>query len=129
MAEVYYVPGLKSNLLSVGHLMKKGYDLHMHGDTCIISKANQVIAKIGMASNNLFPFKPEIINLSLFAVVDKSVSKLWHERYGHLNYESLKLLSTKEIVRGLLEIDQVEEICKACQLGKQHRDPFPQQLS
>ena len=33
------------------------------------------------------------------------------------------------MVRGLPKIDQVEEVCEACQLGKQHRDPFPQQAS
>ena len=55
MSEVYFLPGLKSNLLSAGHLMKKGYDLHMHHNACTISKGNQVIAKIGVTSNNLFP--------------------------------------------------------------------------
>ncbi|KAG6528166.1 hypothetical protein ZIOFF_010316 [Zingiber officinale] len=49
--------------------------------------------------------------------------------FGHLNYGSLKLLSTKEMVRGLPKIDQVEEVCETCQLGKQHRDPFPQQAT
>ena len=69
MAEVYFVPGLKSNLLSAGHLMKKGYDLHMHGEVCTISKGSQVIAKIGVASNNLFPLRLETTNLSCFAIM------------------------------------------------------------
>ncbi|KAK0605461.1 hypothetical protein LWI29_027140 [Acer saccharum] len=71
MAKVYFVPGLKSNLLSVGHLMKKGYDLHMHGEVFTISKGSQVIAKIGVASNNLFPLRLETTNLSCFATIDK----------------------------------------------------------
>ena len=109
--------------------MKKGYNLHMHDNACTILKGNQVIAKIAAASNNLFPVKLETTNLSCFAAAEKNVPKLWHERFGHLNYGSLKLLSTKEMVRGLPKIDQVEEICEAFQLGKQHRDPFPQQSS
>ena len=29
VSEVYYVPGLKSNLLSMGHLLRKGYDIRL----------------------------------------------------------------------------------------------------
>ncbi|WOH14272.1 hypothetical protein DCAR_0933791 [Daucus carota subsp. sativus] len=54
MSEVYYVPGLKNNLLSFGHLLKKGYDIHFHDMACYLSKKNQVIARVQIASNNLF---------------------------------------------------------------------------
>ena len=34
--DVYFVDGLKQNLLSVGQLMDKGYQLQCGNDTCII---------------------------------------------------------------------------------------------
>ncbi|XP_059650082.1 uncharacterized protein LOC132295826 [Cornus florida] len=71
MSEVYYVPGLKGNLLSTGHLLRKGYDIHFHDNACIMTKNNQLVAKIGMAANNLFPFKLQIANISCFTSVDK----------------------------------------------------------
>jgi transposase InsO family protein len=53
----------------------------------------------------------------------------WHERFGHLNFEALKRLSAKEMVRGLACLDHVEQFCDVCVLTKQRRLPFPQQSS
>ncbi|CAL8157459.1 unnamed protein product [Prunus armeniaca] len=129
MAEVYYVPGLKSNLLSMGHLLKKGFDINLHDSTCFLSKKNQIVAKIGVVANNLFPLKLQTTNLSCFVGIEKGISKLWHDRYGHMNYASLKLLSSKEMVDGLPQIDHIDDVCEECQLGKQHRNSFPAQSS
>ena len=72
MSEVYFVPGFQSNLFRAGHLTKKGYDLHMSYNACTISKGNQVIAKIGVTSNNLFPLKFETkIYLVLLLLIKK----------------------------------------------------------
>jgi transposase InsO family protein len=60
---------------------------------------------------------------------EKEVSKLWHDRYGHLNYGSLKLLSNKRMVHGLPQIDPVDGVCEDCQFGKQHRSSFPSESS
>lgn len=54
ISEVYFVPDLKNNLLSVGHLLKKGYDIHFHDNTCMLSRRNQLVAKIGVTSNKSF---------------------------------------------------------------------------
>ena len=35
-------------------------------------------------------------------------ARQWHERFGHLHFEVLKRLGAKEMVRGLLCLDQVE---------------------
>lgn len=63
----------------------------------------------------------------------EGVSKLWHGSYHHSNYGGLKLLSTKnknkKWKKGLPQIDQVHDVCEACQLGKQHRDLFPHKSS
>lgn len=34
ISKVYFIPGLKYNILSVGHLMKKGYDICFYDITC-----------------------------------------------------------------------------------------------
>lgn len=39
------------------------------------------------------------------------------------------MMSTKKMVVGLPHIDHVEDVCEECQLGKQHRIPFPAQSS
>ena len=125
MSEVYYVPGLQCNLLSIGQLLKKGFDIHFHDNMCILRKKSLLVAKIPVAPNNLFPLKLEVSNINCFKCVKGENSKLWHDRFGHLNMGSLNLLSKKKMVSGLPEIVQMTGICDACQLGKQHRDPFP----
>ncbi|XP_070664442.1 uncharacterized protein [Malus domestica] len=118
VSEVYYVPGLKSNLLSMGHLLRKGYDIRLRGDFCVLKKEDKFVAKVGLAANNLFPLKLQTTKLSCFVSAEKEVSKLWHDRYGHLNYGSLKLLSNKRMVHGLPQIDPVDGVCEDCQFGK-----------
>lgn len=126
MSEVLYVPGIRSNLLSVGHLLKKGFDFRFVGDQCSMKKNDQQVANIVMGSNKLFPIKLDIVSSTcMIATSNDEVSKLWHERFGHLNFRSLKEMSTKEIVRGLPKLEVINEACEECQLGKQHRESFP----
>ena len=51
---------------------------------------------------------------------------LWHKRIGHVNYQRLQDLQSKQVVFGLPKFSgRKAQICEACQLGKQHRLPFP----
>jgi hypothetical protein len=43
----------------------------------------------------------------------------------HLNFEALKRLSAKEMVRGLPCLDDVEQFCDVCMLTKRRQLPFP----
>ena len=51
-------------------------------------------------------------------------SWLWHFRFGHLNFGGLKLLHTKNMVKGLPLIDKPERVCEGCIFGKKHRETF-----
>ncbi|WRX29551.1 Integrase [Theobroma cacao] len=50
---------------------------------------------------------------------------LWHKRLGHVNYGSLKLMASNNLVNGLPIIGAVDHICEICQFGKQNRNSFP----
>ena len=52
---------------------------------------------------------------------------LWHLRFGHLNFESLELLSKKRMVRGLPCINHPDQLCEGCLLGKKFRNSFPKE--
>ncbi|KAK2983322.1 hypothetical protein RJ640_016060 [Escallonia rubra] len=54
-------------------------------------------------------------------------SWLWHLRLGYLNFGGLKLLSTKNMVKGLPSIDQPDQLYEGCLVGKQHRHSFPKE--
>ena len=60
MPDVYYVPGLKCNLLSIGKLMQKGYNVFFKADVCTIMDKppiRHLIEKVHMKSNRMFPLK------------------------------------------------------------------------
>ncbi|GAA0176229.1 transmembrane signal receptor [Lithospermum erythrorhizon] len=54
---------------------------------------------------------------------------LWHQRYGHLNFQGLRTLKNKNMVIGLPKIDNQEIICTDCLNGKQTRQPIPKQCN
>ncbi|KAH9288855.1 hypothetical protein KI387_032972, partial [Taxus chinensis] len=58
-----------------------------------------------------------------------SESKLWHERFGHLNYRYLKELSTNGMVDGIPRVLCLEGVFSGYGLGKKHQDPFPKNFS
>ena len=49
---------------------------------------------------------------------------LWHFRFRHLNFGGLKLLHTKNMVKGFPLIDKPDKVCEGCIFGKQHRETF-----
>jgi transposase InsO family protein len=52
-----------------------------------------------------------------------------HERFGHLNFEALRQLDGKEMVRGMPHVDHMEQLCDTCVLTKLRRLPFPHRAS
>ena len=52
-------------------------------------------------------------------------SWLWHFKFGHLNFGGLKLLHTKNMVKGFPLIDKPERVCEGFIFGKQQRENFP----
>ena len=55
----------------------------------------------------------------------EEASWCWHARFGHLGFQGLQKLSKGEMVRGLSRIEQVDQVCDGCLVGKQRRFPFP----
>jgi hypothetical protein len=53
---VYYVPSMKSNILSIGQLLQKGYIVHVENNSLFLSDTNgKLIACVQMMKNNMFP--------------------------------------------------------------------------
>eukprot|EP00253_Pinus_taeda_P009946 PITA_09946 len=108
IADVYYVPGMRCNLLSIGQLVQKGYNVYFVNDVCTIMDippSKRCIAEVKMTRNRMFPLriradlknKNEIaaVTQEAFQSVPKDENWLWHLRFGHLNFGGLNLLSRK----------------------------------
>ncbi|GJZ39233.1 retrovirus-related pol polyprotein from transposon TNT 1-94 [Tanacetum coccineum] len=50
---------------------------------------------------------------------------LWHRRLSHLNFDTINLLSNKDIVNGLPKLKYVkDQLCSSCELSKAKRSTF-----
>ena len=65
----------------------------------------------------------------VFVAHNDEVSKLWHERFGHLNYRSLQTMCKENMVMGLPMVSCRDCVCSGCVLGKHHRDSFDKRAS
>ncbi|WVY95447.1 hypothetical protein V8G54_034535 [Vigna mungo] len=125
IADVYYVPGLFWNLLSMGQLLEKRYKVRIDNEVCeIMNKDNKNIARVKMTKNRMFPLSLQTRSLMNFQAMVKDDNWLWHLRFGHLNFRGLKLLVQKQMVTGLPLINAPDNPCESCILGKHHRDLF-----
>ena len=54
-------------------------------------------------------------------------TRMWHLRFGHLNYQSLLKLSANDMVIGIprLKISVIPQ-CESCIIAKSKRLPFPE---
>jgi hypothetical protein len=51
-------------------------------------------------------------------------SRIWHERFGHLNFKYMQHLSKHRLVDGLPDIHFSNGLCEGCVLGKHPQEKF-----
>ena len=139
ITQVYYIPELKNNLLSIGQLQEKGLAILIRDNLCkLFHPSRGLIMKSIMSANRMFVILASITprehehpprenEHACFKTVVEEEAQLWHCRYGHLSDKGLKTLYYNKMVKGLPLIKAPTQICEGCVLGKQHRDPFPRQ--
>ncbi|CAL8991681.1 unnamed protein product [Prunus brigantina] len=91
--EVMYLPGLKENLLSVGHMDQHGYCLVFGEGMCRVFDSlsmDYLIIKVPMKSNRCYPVSFLADNQLLMKTSFTQCTWMWHKRLGHLNFKGLK---------------------------------------
>lgn len=56
---------------------------------------------VKMTEHGLFQFSRNEVGIAYVDFSKQEISMLWHQRYGHFNYDRLQLLSRRKFVRGL----------------------------
>ncbi|KAK2966032.1 hypothetical protein RJ640_012291 [Escallonia rubra] len=111
--DVLLLPDLEQNLLSVGQLVEHGYMVHFEDNGCKIydkRDGKKVMANVKMEKSRNFPISFHYPRYNALKVEVKNESWLWHKRYGHLNFQSLRSLQQKEMVYGLPKIESKKVI-------------------
>lgn len=136
ISDVYFVPKLKNNLLSLGQLQEKNVTIIIKEGTCkMYHEERGLIAESNMSQNRMFILfdeaddKSRLEHQRCLQIASEEMPKIWHERYEHLSHQGMKTLQTKDIVRGLPVFDTQNYTCTNCLIGKQPRNSIPKRSS
>jgi hypothetical protein len=87
---VYYVPYMKNNILSMGQLMENGYSIFMKDQMMHLKdKRGRLIARVEMAKNHMYKLNLRNIREKCLKINMTDKASLWHLRFGHLSQDSL----------------------------------------
>ena len=127
LGNVYFLPRLTANIISVGQLDEGGYQVLVEdGVMRVRDEDRRLLAKIPRSPGRLYNLDVTIARpVCLTARTDDDAWR-WHQRFGHIHFAALRKMGREELVCGLPAIDQVQQVCDACLVGKQRRTPFPQ---
>lgn len=124
--DVFLVPALAKNLLSVPQMIENGYQVTFKERCCIIHDgAGRKVAEVEMV-NKSFPIKWSS-STETAMVAKNEVAELWHQRLGHTGYSNLKILQSMNMVLDLPKFVVEKEGCESCILSKHSRDSFPKE--
>lgn len=126
LANVYYIPELKSNIISLGQATESGCDVRMRDNFLeVYDREGSLLVKAIRAKNRLYKVSMEVEIGKCLQASKIDDSTIWHARLGHVGTDNMKKMISKEIIRGIPDIDIEKEICGSCSKGKQTRQSFP----
>ena len=133
ISSVYFVPGLRNNLLSVGQLQQKGLKIVIEDNECKIwhKLQRRLIIHLTMSKNRMFIISATMresrdgLEANQVHCPEEAVDEKWHRRFGHLNHNSLVTLAEKEMVNGLPKLNNSGAVCEVCMKGKQNQANIP----
>jgi hypothetical protein len=129
LINVLHVPTIAQKLVSIGQFVDQGMKVRFTHLEALIEEEGRIIAQ-WHRYGRMFTLDRthDVPDTALFAKGQKAESDidLWHKQIGHVNNQRLQDLQTRQVVLGLPKFSgRKAQICEACQLGKQHQLPFP----
>lgn len=126
--EVYYIPMLCNNVISLGQLSESGNKVVINGDYLwVFDKREKLLMKVKRSPNRLYKIDIETSKPACLALKVEELSWLWHSRLGHVNFQALTLMHSTQMVCGLPKFTEPEGVCTDCLMSKQVRSSFPSQ--
>lgn len=124
---VYYIPNLRYNLLSVGKIEQLNFKVVFENGFATITQPSGNVVAVALRMKTLygiiFSLKP---NTYAYNCIDTQIDldeNLWHQRMGHPNKNYLWML--RDMVTGLnLNKNDIPDFCQICVESKHSRKPF-----
>ena len=126
IGDIYYITTVKSDILSMGQWLEKGYEIKMKDRTLILLDTHEsMVAKVTMKKNKKFLLNIEMDMPKCVKTRVKNETWLWHMRLRHANFDNLEMITQKKMLKGLPSIIHPNYLCEGCFMGKQFRNNFP----
>ncbi|XP_048630262.1 uncharacterized protein LOC106412469 [Brassica napus] len=110
MYDVYYIPDLKSNIISLGQATEAGCDIRLRGDCLIMhDKDGKLLCNATRSPNRLYKVRMGVKGNACLLSTVSSESLRWHSRLGHINLETIKSMVQRELVVGIPQVVDVRE--------------------
>ena len=127
LKSVLYLPNLGYNLVSVGCLGDNGIDSHftrVSVKLCLESKVFIIGHGMRDKATGLYLLPTPLNDVDKSSVLSAMTnsSELWHNRLAHLNTRDL--CNVHKHADGVPKLGKIHDVCRACRLGKAHRQPF-----
>jgi len=127
MSDVYFIPELESNIISLGQATESGCEIKLKdGYLTMHDQEGKLLVKAERSRNRLYKVKMGLRKEACLYLTSTSMSSLWHARMGHVSLITLKSMIDKELIQGAPSLVIESEVCGSCLLGKQTRQSFPQ---
>ena len=135
LQKVLHVPEARVNLFSTRQATDSGAQVLFSSNKCFVS-INGTVCMEGINQSGLMIIKQSesqaAFAMAAAAATTKETAELWHRRFGHLGYDSLYKLKSKDMVEGIsvpaqdFKLQQEQRpFCETCTFAKQQRLAFP----
>lgn len=126
LIDVLYVQNLQCNFVSVAKAINNGFKICFEQDEASVKNKKGDTVLIAKKQNDLFVFENE--NKTAFAAKANLKQVItWHNRFGHLNFNSIKSMINKDMVYGLPGVagNASDFVCETCAKSKICVKQFP----
>jgi transposase InsO family protein len=130
LKNVYYVPDIKWNLLSVKQIAEKGFDIVFSSNNWKIFKERRLILsgnsqRCGYTLES--PLHESQVN---YLTTLNDIYNLWHRRLGHIGSRRLTEMIKQKVLVGIKSGNSSKiQDCEGCLKGKMKRKSFPNEGS
>ena len=113
LTDVYYIPQLRSSIIGIGQLDKRGSEvLIKDGVLRIRDQEQRLLAKVKRSQNRLYLLDLKVEQPVCLVARHTEEPWLWHALFGHLSFDALGRL--EKMVRGLPHIKHGGKLCDSC---------------
>lgn len=126
LKDIYYIPDLKHNILSLGQATENGCEVNMKDVYLTLTDSHgRLLVRVTRSPNRLYKTPMEISYPECLHVRDEDATWRWHARQGHICYGVMNNMVRKEMVVGMQSVTHEEGVCDTCLAEKQTRHSFP----